>query len=176
MDSDRFDTMTRILHNARARRNALVTLLGLSGSVGFSLAETVAAKKKKSCPPCKKRKKGKCKKKLPDGAACAGGTCQSGTCVAPPAPPSCVGQPDNAPCGSDGRCRLGECQPHPTCLGIDGNCTSPGAQCCSDSCAPFPPQGSFCGCSPPSKPCYATSDCCQFPAAATCVGYICATA
>jgi hypothetical protein len=43
-------------------------------------SDAVRADAKKPCPPCKKRKAGKCKKKMPDGAACPGGTCQSGRC------------------------------------------------------------------------------------------------
>ena len=31
----------------------------------------------KKCPPCKKRKNGTCKKKLPEGTACAGQTCEA---------------------------------------------------------------------------------------------------
>ena len=43
-------------------------------------SRAVAADAKKKCPPCRKRKKGKCKKRLPDGAACPGGICRSGSC------------------------------------------------------------------------------------------------
>src|SRR4051794_24260786 len=61
----------------------------------------VAAKKKKPCPPCKTRKKGKCKVTLPDGTAGAGGTCQGGKlpcgrCRAPP-PPSPSPPPPTGP-------------------------------------------------------------------------------
>jgi hypothetical protein len=51
-------------------------------------------------PPCKKRKKGECKKRLPDRSACTAGTCRGGNCI----PPSPSGWPDCAGkvCGSNG--------------------------------------------------------------------------
>lgn len=74
-------------------------------------------KKKKKCPPCKRRAKGKCKGRLPDGAACPGGACQSGACV-PPTPdcrcdgrecgPNACGQ-SCGPCPSDRVCQDGRC-------------------------------------------------------------------
>jgi hypothetical protein len=85
MDAGRFDALTRTLARARSRRYALGGLLSGALSLLGSRAEHVAAKKKKACPPCKKRKKGKCKATLTDGTACRGGTCQGGRCV-PSAP------------------------------------------------------------------------------------------
>ena len=81
MDTDRFDALTRVL----SRRRGLGVLTALGFSVLAAPARTEA--KKKACPPCKKRKKGKCKGTLPDGTACDGGTCQTGTCVTAPPPP-----------------------------------------------------------------------------------------
>lgn len=84
MDGIGFDRLVKALATSGVRRQAL------RASVGGALAATLAGinqaaeagkKKKKSCPPCKKRKQGKCKKKLPDGTACEGGTCQDGKCV-----------------------------------------------------------------------------------------------
>jgi hypothetical protein len=88
MDGIRFDTLTRALTAAGSRRHAVTTALigGLSLALGASSVEDAAAKKK-PCPPCKKRKQGKCKKKLPDGTGCPGGSCQNGSCVAAAAPP-----------------------------------------------------------------------------------------
>lgn len=84
MDADRFDTLARSLTVAGSRRDALVATLGavLGTVLGASSAERIAAKKK-PCPPCKKRKKGKCKKTLPDGTACPTGECRGGQCIAP---------------------------------------------------------------------------------------------
>jgi hypothetical protein len=51
--------------------------LGLRGLVPHGEAQA-----KKRCPPCRKKKHGKCKKKRPDGAPCGtGGQCQGGSCV-----------------------------------------------------------------------------------------------
>jgi hypothetical protein len=61
-----------------ARLFGSIALAGPLASLGRS--ETAA--KKKRCPPCKKRKKGTCKKKRPNGTPCPGGTCQGGRCVA----------------------------------------------------------------------------------------------
>ncbi|MDQ2652209.1 MAG: DUF1554 domain-containing protein [Chloroflexota bacterium] len=72
------------LARAISRRKTLATIGALV--TGFATAPTPLEarkrKKKKSCPPCRKRKKGKCKGKLPDGAACVSGTCSGGICVA----------------------------------------------------------------------------------------------
>jgi hypothetical protein len=121
MDGLTFDTFTRSLTVAGTRRHALAGLL--AGALGLlaAQAESAVAKKKKPCPPCKKRKKGKCKGSLPDGAACVGGACQGGRCVAalPPGPsgPTCYdgvrngnetgvdcGGPDCSPCPSGQAC------------------------------------------------------------------------
>ena len=60
MDGSTFDRLTRTVTTAGSRRRALggvlASTLGLLGAGG----EYAAAKKKKPCPPCKKRKKGKC--------------------------------------------------------------------------------------------------------------------
>jgi hypothetical protein len=79
MDGPRFDRFTRTFTNARSRRETLASLLG--GTLGLVGLTQTEAKKKKPCPPCKKRKHGKCKITLSDGAACTGGTCQGGRCV-----------------------------------------------------------------------------------------------
>src|SRR5215207_1530485 len=88
MDGSRFDALTQTLMAAGSRRRALVLALG--GTLAPLLAQKeTEAKKKKACPPCKKRKKGKCKANLPDGMGCSGGTCQGGAvsrhpCLAAP--------------------------------------------------------------------------------------------
>lgn len=97
MDADRFDSLTRSLMTTGSRRRVLAAISGALGLPlgAFSLAETEA---KKSCPPCKKRKRGKCKKKKPNGTACPRGTCQGGRCVAaPPDPNACTANACDSP-------------------------------------------------------------------------------
>jgi hypothetical protein len=106
MDGSRFAALLRVLITARSRRRALGGLgVGLLSLLG-SRTEAVAAKKKhhkkKPCPPCKQRNKGKCKANVPDGKACAGGACQSGSCVpsSPPPGPSAPVTTADAACPS----------------------------------------------------------------------------
>ena len=81
MDYHRFDTLTRSLISTGSRRRALAAALsGAFGVLGLVPADDATAAKK--CPPCKKRKKGKCKKNKPDGTVCGGGNCQGGRCLA----------------------------------------------------------------------------------------------
>jgi hypothetical protein len=164
MDPDRFDILIRSLHHARSRRRALVTLLGLSGAAVVSRTELAEAKKK--CSPCKKRKQGKCKKKLPDGTSCggAGETCQSGSCVAAaPVPPFCQGKADNTDCGGGKKCSGGVCATPPPCT--NGLCLVDG-DCCSGSCD----EGFFaCDRGGSGKFCTSAVDC----VSNTCVGFLC---
>ncbi len=91
MDATGIDALTRQHTTGLSRRRSF----GLLASLGLHavlFAETTGAKKKKACSSCKKRKKGKCKGKKPDGTACENGACQGGSCVAstvtpPPSPP-----------------------------------------------------------------------------------------
>ena len=106
MDAKQFNDVARALVNRPSRRGTLAALLG--GVLGTPLLDgDMARAKKKPCPACKKRKKGKCKGTLPDGTACAGGACQAGQCVASPPvpPPSPPPPPPAAPgCGEGGPC------------------------------------------------------------------------
>lgn len=110
MDPTRFDRLTRRLYANRSRRQSvgLLTAIALPALVS---PQSATAKKKKSCPPCKMRKKGKCKKTLPDGTACAGGTCQAGSCIASPPPPP----PPPPPCGTGEKLCAGDCIPNDAC-------------------------------------------------------------
>ena len=78
MDAHRFDSIARIVGAGATRRALVAAALAVAPA---AVRDEPAGSKKKPCPPCKKRKKGKCKKKLPDGAPCRGGTCQGGACV-----------------------------------------------------------------------------------------------
>jgi hypothetical protein len=118
MHDSRFDALTRAVTTAHSRRGALSTLLG--GALGLlGLAETTARKKghhttKHECPPCTKRKHGKCKatKRL-QGTGCPGGTCQDGACVLS------VEQTTTCPTGACSRSR--PCGSGCVCLDIGGS-------------------------------------------------------
>jgi hypothetical protein len=114
-----------------------------AGSHDRSRVRSSGQKHKKNCPPCKKRKDGKCKKNKPDGTVCEGGTCQSGSCVQPVPPlppPGGLCPPEEFRCGYF-------CCPaktFPVCCAPDFNpdgasCWPPGYQCC------VPVGGGACG-------------------------------
>lgn len=113
MDAERFDSLARIIGGERTRRVLLAAIAGFvptavwEGTAWARKASKQAHKKgggkkgggkkggkKKGCPPCKKRKQGKCTGKLPNGAACPGGTCNGGRCV--PFTGACAGTGGNA--------------------------------------------------------------------------------
>jgi hypothetical protein len=152
MDARRFDALACTLTTAASRRRALTRLV--SGTLGLVLSASSmedAAAKKKTCPPCKKRKKGKCKKKLPDGTACGDGrTCQNGQCRCTP---SCAPTDACGPDGCDGS--------YGTCNG--GTCSATGVCRCDDPeevCKGVRREGCFdmirntqtCGCCFPNGP------------------------
>lgn len=91
MDARHFDGLARSLHN----RRSTVGFVGvwLVGSASAPALIEARKRKKKPCPPCRTRKKGKCKGTQADGAACSGGACRDGVC-APLA------------CGSGGPCTV----------------------------------------------------------------------
>jgi hypothetical protein len=110
LDGNRFDDLARWL-NAVGSRRTVTRILGAGVLVAplstWRLGDTTAKAKgkgkgKKSCPPCKKRKQGKCKGNKPEGTACTvsggAGTCRSGSCVATPSPgPPPPGSPPSPP-------------------------------------------------------------------------------
>jgi hypothetical protein len=142
MDANRFDTLARSLTDRRSRRGALAA--ALAGGLGLaSLAETDA---KKKCPPCKKRKQGKCKKKLPDGTTCPGGSCQGGSCVAA-TPSTCTdgtknGSETDIDCGGP---RCPRCAINQTCAD-KRDCTT--AYCANGQCQACTTGSSQCGAEP----------------------------
>ncbi len=184
MDAARFDRLARSLTDRRSRRGALAAVVG--GALGVAgLAETDA---KKSCPPCKKRKKGKCKKKLPDGTPCGNGVCRAGTCAACAAGQrvcgsACVDLTTNsAHCGSCGKaCGATQLCDRGTCVTGIGTCAAGANLClgpmapgvsCNGSCVCIPTQAGATRCVQPplapTEPCTADGDCAGFGPGAFC--------
>jgi hypothetical protein len=121
VDHNQFDVLARSLGAGTSRRSLCRALTGaglgaLLGSAFGTLDGDAKKKrdKKKPCPPCMKRKQGKCKGTLPDGTACNAGTCRSGRCVAAATADPC------ASCTGDQVCRGGVCSV-PAC-GAGGPC------------------------------------------------------
>src|SRR5215213_782958 len=151
MDGLRFDALTRTFTAVGSRRRALAAALtGSLGLLGLTHPGDAPAggKCKPACTECqfckkgKKGKKGKCKPSG-NGTACSVGTCQGGSCVAPP-PPTCPGQ-TTCPAGFSPSC----------CPPASPNCCSPaqGNGCCGAEfpvcCAP----GSAADCCPGGEEC-----------------------
>ena len=186
MDGTRFDSLTRILTDSRSRRGALASLLG--GTLGLVGLTQTEARKKKPCPPCKKRKHGKCKANLPNGSGCPGGTCQNGACVT-----ACTRNCASKTCGTDG-CggSCGSCIAPQTCGGggTPGQCGGGASATCTTSqdCRDTSNMecrhdlGSICVCreatfdcgTGPCWPCCATADCAARNRTAE-AGFVCDT-
>ncbi len=104
MDRNRFDALARALAVLSTRRSAL----SLAGALGLSnLLGTDARKKrcKRTCPVCRRCKKGRCKP-TPNGTPCGPGTCQDGECACPT---ECCSDQDcagGAGCLGNGSCAL----------------------------------------------------------------------
>jgi hypothetical protein len=149
MDGSTFDVLTRRFTMHLSRRTGLGLLATLGGLRASAPDQTAAKKrgnkKKKPCPPCKKRKQGTCKKKKPDGTLCAGGTCQGGKCILATCSDGITnGTESDVDCGgSCPRCTNGKrCVGRDDCIGalcINNVCTSCGAigfDCFSDAHGP----------------------------------------
>ena len=123
--------------------------------------------KKKPCPPCKKRKQGKCKGTLPDGSACPGGSCRAGSCISTTSPPDCEPSCTGKACGDDGcGTSCGTCTGGLTCQ--SGQCVltcDSGLTPCAGACVDLQADSTNCG---------ACGTTCSFPhASATCHDGVC---
>jgi hypothetical protein len=152
MDAARFDALVRSIDLYAPRRAALGVLGGgLATVLGrFGIDDIAAKKKKKKCKPCRKKKKGKCKGKKPDGTPCGGeNVCQNGQCVAPT--PAC-----DPPCEAGEECCGNVCIDEFAC------CTD--AECGGDilTC-----ENNVCTCPDPSEIACNVSECCD-PATEVC--------
>lgn len=101
MDGSHFDALVRCLAATDSRRDLLARLTpGLVAAVTLASGDGVAAR---SCPPCRKKKNGRCRKKRPDGAPCGnGGRCRNGRCDHNVCTLNCTGDPAPQPCGPAG--------------------------------------------------------------------------
>jgi hypothetical protein len=147
MDDARFDALTRSLTRGTTRRG-LGRLLGgltLGGPLASLLTSPKTAakqKKKKSCPPCKKKKDGKCKTNKPDGTLCEnGGSCLRGSCQpaeAPPDPPP-PAPPEGCPSGqkpcAGGCIASSQCCTNADCP-VSGQVCNAGRQCACPAALP----------------------------------------
>ena len=102
MESARFDALTRALAPVTSRRDQLRRLL--TGSLlALPLAGGAAPAWAKSCPPCRKKKHGRCKKKRRDGASCGNSNrCRNGHCDYNACTQDCPGGVEPQPCGPPG--------------------------------------------------------------------------
>jgi hypothetical protein len=173
MDATRFDALLRSLSSSPSRRDIarLVTGLAFGAAGAAAVAETEA--KKKKCPACRTRRKGKCKKKKPDGTPCGNAckTCQNGACRPLPDGTSCgedacaqcqngacVVLADGSPCSPGHTCVNGVC---PTCPAVAGGSNKAvGDPCNADT--PEECSSGVCGCSFTACPCFCRNpDCAE---------------
>ncbi|MGH2616944.1 MAG: hypothetical protein ACRDJC_17055 [Thermomicrobiales bacterium] len=151
----RYEVLLEFRGESRSRRDATSFVIGLAlgGALGHPNSHEVEAK---SCPTCRRKKNGKCKKKKPDGTACgACRECQAGRCV--------------SRCGSNEDCFGGEC------LNLGGDCSGDVDFCATGQIEPCAFNGAagqcvktndgspFCAsafsCNPGSDLCQSDADC-----------------
>jgi hypothetical protein len=98
---DRFGALARRLAVTASRRGLLARLTtGLAATIALADRDGVVAK---SCPPCRKKKHGRCKKKRRDGAPCGNNNrCRNGHCDPNACTADCSGTPGPRPCGPPG--------------------------------------------------------------------------
>jgi hypothetical protein len=113
MDAEGFDRAAKLLGGGATRRGALALGAGVASRLGVGRDAAQAAKCKKRCGPCKRCKKGQCKKKpgMTPCGPCSG--CQEGRCVARCAGVDCVNErcvpACDPPCASTEDCIGGSC-------------------------------------------------------------------
>jgi hypothetical protein len=80
MHASRFDTLTKTFAGRFSRRGLLVVAAG--GAMGMADLVEVPDAAARKCPPCRTKKRGRCRKKRPNGTPCGEGkTCQRGVCA-----------------------------------------------------------------------------------------------
>ncbi len=125
MDANRFDALLRTLSERSSRRGIVPALVsvGFGTTLGLGQSSRTGAKQ---CPPCRKKKQGKCKRRKPDGAPCAEsrGACQEGVCA-------CGGGPV---CPPRQACVAGSCFPQGACPAGTRACIPETGTPCGDDC------------------------------------------
>ncbi|MFT4038153.1 MAG: hypothetical protein QM692_08250 [Thermomicrobiales bacterium] len=148
MDAERLDGLaTRVAQLLTRRR---VGVIGAGAIAGALAAEGTTAKrrKKRPCPPCVGRKKGKCRKPLADGTPCAMGVCRGGQCACVPATCASLGKTCGiAPDGCGGTLGCGRCSLGPTPSCNNGTCAVCSAVCpgTCNACFGLPDGSTVCG-------------------------------
>jgi hypothetical protein len=132
MESARFDGLARAIATVLSRRR-------LSWALGASVLSVAGLVEAKSCPQCRKKKHGKCRKKRPDDTPCGnGGRCRGGHCDQNVCTLGCAGGGQPQACGPAGA----GCQCVNSGDGV-GACvkSEQGASCLDVTCA----SGEVCG-------------------------------
>lgn len=122
MDSTQFDDLLRAIAARSSRRGIVASLVGsLVGILPLPPGTREAEAKK--CPPCRKKRDGRCKKKRPNGTQCGGPCkeCHEG---------DCVDKANGASCGTGKLCAAGNCVTgQGTCAVGDDHCAAGNAAC-----------------------------------------------
>jgi hypothetical protein len=168
MNGFHFDMIVRpVPHGLRTRRSLARSFVGVAMAAALARFAGEDADARSRGPPCRRRKKGRCRKKRPDGTACPGGTCQSGRCI--PASSTCVA----AACPDPGVCKVRACAGNvctPVNAPNDTNCG--GDQVCTGGvCCPFAHENCFGVCVHPKCRGSLAGGCndpCQIPGRACC--------
>jgi hypothetical protein len=177
MDGSRFDALIKIVA-APSRRSLLATggIAALAGFFGLAIPEDAQAKCKKKCGPCRRCKKGKCKKKKPDGTRCGpcshcdGGRCQSQCPSEQCRNDVCEGASCTPPCEGCSICENGQCRelcPSEDCFEDDGE------EFCRVDCDPACDLCHTCNqstgdCEADCEPMFCTEDGCRVPCDPAC--------
>lgn len=152
MKATHFDSLLRSLTTAHSRRSAVQIVSGLvfGSAAGAALRLDAAAKK---CGPCREKKRGRCKKKKPNGRPCGEcRACQGGKCV--------------FACTDTESCLSGDCCANEKiCLG--GVCCS-GEQICANNVCCLP-TGAACDIAEPGSCCNLACGCPQGPPDCACL-------
>lgn len=125
MKAHLFTPLLRLLTARPSRRGIVPTLLslGFGASLGVDLTSEAEAKR---CSPCRKKKRGKCKRKRPNGTPCADGrgACEGGSCACGAGPV----------CPPRQTCVAGDCFPQGTCPAGTRACVPETGTPCGDDC------------------------------------------